>query len=135
MTAAIAPIGNAVVWENERRITTHLAWDAYPSIFQMQDDRIWFVWQSDRGGDWTFDIYRTVYDWWLGTWSPQQPITTDPSHDVTPSLMQTNDGKLWLFWSSMRTGNYDVFFKTSSNNGATWTNATQLNPRGQTPPN
>ena len=96
MTVAITPIGNAVVWTNETRLTTHLAWDAYPSIAQMQDDRIWFVWQSDRGGNWTFDIYYTIYDWWFGTWSPQFPLTTDPSHDIHPSLMPVSYTHLTL---------------------------------------
>jgi len=126
MTAAIAPIDSVVVWENESRITTHQSWDAYPSILQTEDDRVWFVWQSDRGGDWTFDIYYVIYDYWFHSWSVILPLTTDPSHDITPSLMVTNDGTIWIFWSSMRTGNYDLFFKTSSDNGYTWTNATQL---------
>jgi len=126
MTAAIAPIDSAVVWENEERITTHHSWDAYPSIAQTHDNSVWFVWQSDRGGNWTFNIYHIIYDYWSGKWSNILPLTTNSSHDVTPSLMVTNDGTIWLFWSSMRTGNYDLFFKTSSDNGYTWTNATQL---------
>jgi len=126
MTATIAPIGSTIVWEDETRLTTHPSWDAFPSIAQTADDRIWFVWQSDRVNNWTFDIYRMSYDRWFGKWYGPKRLTTDPSHDVTPSLMVTNDGTFWLFWSSMRTGNYDVFYKKSPDNGYSWTNATQL---------
>jgi len=126
VTAAIAPIDSAILWTPETRLTTHPSWDAFPSIVQIQDDKMWYVWQSDRVNNWTFDIYGTFYDRWYGKWSTSFLLTTDLSHDVTPSLMQTNDGIMWLFWASMRTGNYDLFYKTSSDNGNTWTNATQL---------
>jgi hypothetical protein len=126
MTVVIALVGATVVWSDETRLTTNPSWDAFPSIAQLQGDKIWVAWQSDRVNNWTFDIYHTIWDRWLGTWSVPFPLTVDPTHDVTPSLMQTNDGTLWLFWASMRTGNYDLFYKTSSDNGNTWTNATQL---------
>jgi len=120
---ATTPLGNTVTWSGETRLTSHKAWDVGQSIFQMQDDRIWVVWQSNRNG--TFDIFYATYDW--SSWSdPIQFTTMNSSHDVDPSVMQTNNGTIWIVWQSNRNSNYDIFYKTSSNNGATWSNTTQL---------
>jgi len=126
MTAAIAPIRSVVLWDPETQLTTHPDWDAYPSIIQTPDGNVLVVFQSDRGGNWTFDIYYMMYNMYTGVWSLPTPITTSLSHEVTPFLMKTNNGTVWLFWSSTRTGDYDLFYKTSRNNGYTWSNATQL---------
>jgi len=90
----------------------------------MNDGRIWVVWESDRNEKWNFDIHYTIYNW--SSWSDPMPLTTHSKQDIDASIMQTNDGTIWLFWSSSRTGNYDLFFKTSSDNGTTWTNTAPL---------
>jgi hypothetical protein len=54
------------------------------------------------------------------SWSAAVTITTNPS-DRLPTLTQTLDGRLWLFYS--RTNNTtasDIFFRTSIDNGASW---------------
>jgi len=35
--------------------------------------------------------------------------------------MQTTNGTIWVVWSSKRTGDFEIYYKTSSNNGETWT--------------
>lgn len=47
--------------------------------------------------------------------------------DEYPSIMQTRDGTIWVFWSSDSIlGQYDIFYKTSSNNGASWSSEKRL---------
>ncbi len=43
-----------------------------------------------------------------------------------PALTQTSDGVIWLVWASDRTGNYDLYYKTSADLGASWSNDVQL---------
>jgi hypothetical protein len=121
IATAIIPAGNTVTWSDETRLTTHEGWDLRPSILQMNDGRIWVVWESDRNGNW--DIFYAIHNL---SWSDPMPLITNPNRDISASLMQTNDGTIWLFWSSNRTGNFELFCKNSSNNGWSWSNATQL---------
>jgi hypothetical protein len=90
----------------------------------MSDDSIWILWSSDRSG--RYDIYLKIsYDNGV-SWSDAIRLTTDPYLDKFPSILQASDGTIWLVWASDRTGNYEIFYKTSSDLGASWSNDTQL---------
>ena len=52
-------------------------------------------------------------------------LTTDPADDACPALCRACE-ELWLPWSSTRTGDGDIYFMTSSDCGASWTEATRL---------
>jgi len=58
------------------------------------------------------------------TWSAEMQVTTDPGRDQSPAMIQTSDGRIWIFWHSYRTGNAEIFYKTY--NGVTWSDDTQL---------
>lgn len=112
----------AVSWSDETRLTTYASWDVGPSITQMQDGTVWVVWQREYG-DWpstNWDLcYKTSSDYGV-SWSIDTRLTTDPSHDTAPSVCQAAGGTLFVAWASDRTGNYDIFYKTSSDGGASW---------------
>ncbi|HHX66283.1 MAG TPA: DNRLRE domain-containing protein, partial [Chloroflexi bacterium] len=56
------------------------------------------------------------------------PIRLDQHElwDYAPRVMQAADGRLWVVWYSYRSGNWDIWYSTSADDGATWTDATQL---------
>jgi hypothetical protein len=111
-------------WSPETILTTDAGTDISPSIFQDMNGSIWVVWSSDRTGG--FDLYyKTSSDNGL-TWSNATRLTTDPSDDLSPTATQTMNGSIWVVWSSDRTGGFDLYYKTSSDNGLTWSNATRL---------
>ena len=60
------------------------------------------------------------------TWSPDKQITTDLDFDILPSIAVTTDGTIWVIWQSLRTDNFDLFYKISSDGGASWESETQL---------
>jgi hypothetical protein len=47
-------------------------------------------------------------------------LTTYPDFDGIPSLMQADDGKIWIAWTKCVTAEYSIYYKTSSDRGATW---------------
>ena len=57
---------------------------------------------------------------------PPIQITTSSADDVGPSLTQAADGTLWMAWTSSRSGNNDVWYKTSGDVGSTWSDATAI---------
>ncbi len=111
MLASIISIGNAVEWSPEMRLTWDYEIDANPSITQTTDGRIWLVWQSYRTGN--NEIFYKVYNESLvHPWSLGTQLTNDTSNDFTPSIMQATDHTLWVVWTSGRTGNHDIYYKT-----------------------
>ena len=68
-------------------------------------------------------IFYKIYD---GTWSFETQLTTGLFNNVNPTIVQANDGKIWVFWSSDRAGNYEIYYRTSSNNGVSWSSDSRL---------
>jgi len=118
----IVPV-EGVTWSDETQLTTYGGWDTLPSITQMSDSRIWVVWQSRNTHQ---DIYYKIYNLTTGLWTDDTPLITDVSHDTAPSIIQVENGTIWVFWSSNSTGNYNIFYITSSDNGDNWTDSFQL---------
>jgi len=125
--ALIGPTSAGVSFNAETRLTRYWdkgGWDNYPTLAQAENGSVWLVWQSKRNPT-DFDLYYNLYNGtgWMYNWTKfrERPIFTHPSQDMTPWLLQAQDGKLWLFWSSNRTGDYDIFYITSSDSGQTWT--------------
>jgi len=103
----------AIEWSPDTQLTTYSeAWDESPSIIQAVDGSIWVVWQSDRTGN-QYDLYfKTSSDYGL-TWSSDTRLTTDSRDDMDPSITNTDQGRMWVTWSSTRTLDFEIFYKTS----------------------
>jgi hypothetical protein len=111
-------------WSNDTQLSFHSGRDLKPVVRQLSDGSVWVVWSSDRSGG--YDLYRKVSLNNGGSWSEDVRLTTDSSLDKMPSLVQMSNGTIWLVWASDRTGNYDLYYKTSSDLGASWTGDTQF---------
>jgi hypothetical protein len=111
-------------WTPIVQLTNDSSYDTAPAITQNIDGTIWIVWSRNVEGN--YDIfYKTSSDYGL-TWSNATRLTTHPSWDLAPSITHTYNGTIWIVWSSYRTDDYEIFYKTSSDNGLTWSNATRL---------
>ena len=122
---ATEPSAKGLEWSSENCLTANIAWDVNPSIIQAMDDSIWVVWVSDREAGQN-DLYYTTSSNGGLNWSPDTQLTTNSSSDQAPSIMQAADGTIWVAWSSYRTSDYEIWYKTSSDGGLKWSNATQL---------
>ena len=115
---------NGSSWSTEAPINTSSYSSQAPDITQTSDGRLWLVWQDYRSGN--PDIWYMTSPNYGATWSAASQLTVDPNSDYCPSITQSDDGKIWVTWYSYRSGNADIWYKTSSNNGATWSADTQL---------
>ena len=109
-------------WSNDTRLTAEI--DEDPSVMQTSDDTIWVVWSSNRGGN--IDLYYKISSDGGATWTNDTRLTDHLGSDVAPSVMQVSDGTIWVVWSSNRDGPLNVYYKTSDDNGLSWSNDTPL---------
>ena len=103
---------------NVQQVTTDPSDDRRPAIAHTNDDKLWVVWYSYRSGN--ADLwYKTSSDGGV-TWSSAVQLTTAPEDDYRPAIAQTSDGKIWVLWDSWRTDHPGIWYKTSTDGGASW---------------
>lgn len=66
-------------------------------------------------------------------WSEPQQLTTDPANDGIASIMQDAGGKIWLVWANMQDKTGNLWYKTSSNGGKSWSTPEILVPEIRIP--
>lgn len=54
------------------------------------------------------------------TWTAERQIPTGSTNDEDPAIFEAAGGALWVVWQSGRSGNGDLWYKTSTDRGATW---------------
>ncbi len=119
-------IHNGSAWSNDINLISYGGKDEEPSIMQTHDgEAIWLVWSSDRTGN-SEIFYQTSSDNGL-SWGPTVQLTYDARHDNQPSIMQNLNGTIWIVWHrQVVPGNFDIFCKTSSDNGLSWSSEVRL---------
>lgn len=116
---------NGSSWSDPARITWRTYLEDDPSIIETRDGRIWVVYQCDKTGN--YDLYYKTSSNGGLSWSSALQFTDDLRDDTAPSIIQNVDGTIWVVWQrSIAAGNDDVFYKTSSNNGVSWSAETPL---------
>jgi len=119
-------VNNGASWSAAIQATNDIRNDSSPAVFQTNDSKLWLVW-SRRMNISNHEIFYKTFN---GTaWSGETQLTINPNLDQMPSILQTSDGRIWVFWGQYLLppiDEWEVFHKTSSNNGATWSSETQL---------
>ena len=111
---------------NPRQLSFSDSKDEDPSIIQASDGTYWIAWFSDRSGN--GDIWYKKSRNGIN-WTEPFQITTDPSNDYYPSLIQASDGTFWIAWFSDRSGNFDIWY-SNSNDGTNWSPGKQITNDG-----
>ena len=122
LNATLLPV---VAWTSDSPLTTEEAWDTGACVFQDSEGKVWVVWASDRF-EFQDDLYYKTSSDGGSSWSSMGLLTAHPDQDSMPSISVLRNGTMLLVWTSDRTGNYDLFYKTSNDCGRHWSNATQL---------
>ena len=124
-------------WSGDVQLTDDPNDDVNPSILQAMDGKIWVVWDSDRLGSFNYEIYYKTSANSGASWSADTRLAFNSSRDSYPSIMQSTDGKIWVFWSSWRNvtveppdptyvSTANIFYKVSSDSGQTWSDDTLI---------
>lgn len=122
--SATVRLGCAVNWSTDMRLTTDPSDDWDPSITQTSDGRIWVTWHSSRTGN--YEIFYKISPDHGVSWSNDVQLTFNSSMDSHPSILEAVDGRIWIVWDSDRTGDFEIYYKTSIDNGESWSEDTRL---------
>ena len=106
------------------QITTNQGDNFNPSLFMDTIDRLWVVWGNGTGNDGVIWVSYATPPY--TNWTRAFRLTHDPADDWNPVGMTDKSGISWIFSQSNRNGNYDIWYKTSSTNGQSWSQAYQL---------
>lgn len=105
---------NGTSWSNATRLTNSTNSDTSPSIVQTFDGTIWIFWSScENQIDAKADIFYKYSSDHGTNWSDKFQFTTHTEEDTWPSTTQTRNLEIWVVWTANRTGNYDLFYRTS----------------------
>jgi len=115
----------AKAWTDPLPFTAETSWETDPAVMEDADGKVWIVWDSDRIMLQNDLFYKTSTDGGL-SWGNMFILTSDYGVDMMPALIQASNGSIWLVWASDRNGNFDIFYRTSSNGGGTWSDAFQI---------
>jgi hypothetical protein len=92
-------------------------------------DRMTYYWRvraaNDSGSGAYCEAWSLFLDVGLFPWYSETRMTSYPSADVCPDVFQTSSD-LWLVWSTDADGNWELYCRTSSNCGQTWSCQTRL---------
>jgi len=100
--------------------------DSSPSIMQARNGTIFVFWSSDLAQVAKYDLYYKTSSNGGDSWLGPTRISWHPSLDEAPAAIQTHDKKIWLVWSSQRTGNKELFYKTYFDDEQYWSTIVQL---------
>lgn len=114
---------NGASWSDRFQFTNNTDDDLSPSIVQLVNGSIMIVYGREEGSPVTdnniyYGLTTDGVSWTYGN------VSTDAAFERGPCVMQAEDEKIWVAWSSNKTGNPEIFSKTY--NGSLWSNATQL---------
>ncbi|MHA1251498.1 MAG: hypothetical protein ACTSRP_16020 [Candidatus Helarchaeota archaeon] len=105
------------------KLTYDLSSDHDPAIATNPSNTFFIIaWTSNRNpakwNDWNI-WYKTSEDGII--WSEEKQLTWDIGWDYRPSIGIDSGNNIYIFWTSNRSGNWDIWFKKSTDFGNTWT--------------
>lgn len=108
-------------WSDDTRLTYDTAKSHYPSI-AAAGDTVHVVWWDERTG---WDIWYKRSTDAGATWSADIALTTTLGLSMWPSVTVA-DGSVHVVWFDDRDGNQEIYYKRSTDGGATWGEDTRL---------
>ncbi len=109
-------------WGTDTRLTSNTGESRYPSV-STDGQMLHLVWRDARDGNPEI-YYKKSTDTGL-TWGTDTRLTTDSGVSLPPS-MTVSGSTVQVVWNDDRTGNFEIWYKRSPDNGSTWGPDVQL---------
>jgi predicted neuraminidase len=115
-------LDNGVTWSKERRLTHNRGGSVTPSI-TVSGNNVHVTWRDKSPGN--AEIFYKCSTNNGDTWSNKKRLTKNAGSSTYPSIAVIGDN-VHVTWNDNSRGNYEIFYKHSTNNGSTWSMKTRL---------
>ena len=105
-----------------QRLTYNTALSGYPRV-AVYDRKVYVVWHDYRAGNWEIYFKKSTDNAYH--WGPDTRLTSNTKVSNYPSVAAYRNF-VYVVWHDNRPGQYDIYFKRSTNNGASWGADTRL---------
>jgi hypothetical protein len=120
-------------WSTNRRLTWTSGSSLDPGIVAYSSGILHVVWTDDTPGN--CDIYYRKCTDGGATWSAIRKLTSNSGLSTFPEIAVDLSGNLHVVWNDYTPGNSEIYYKNSSDSGAswnvqrlTWSSASSLSP-------
>jgi hypothetical protein len=111
-----------ITWRIDTRLTNNTAVSKFPSIAVNNSD-VHIVWHDDRDGNYEI-YYKHSTDGGLN-WEADTRLTNNTYSSEYPSIA-VSGSVVNVVWEDNRDGNYEIYYKHSTDNGISWGADTRL---------
>ena len=115
-------VDGGATWGSGAILTAPSPYSGTPSAAVVADT-VHLVWQDYRDGDAEVYYKRSVNGG--ATWGVDTRLTSAAGWSAAPSVAATGD-TVHVAWEDDRAGNQEIYYKRSTDNGATWSGDTRL---------
>jgi len=105
-------------WGGARRLTWTQGRSAFPALAVGSGSRLHLVWADNSPGN--YEIYYKQSTDGGVTWSAPHRLTWNSGDSDNPFLLMGSGNNVHIFWNDYTPFNWEIYSKTSTDNGSTW---------------
>jgi hypothetical protein len=103
-------------WSEKTKLTNDMQESWHPSL-ALRDNYVHLAWRDWR--DHSFEVYYKRSTDFGATWSSDARLSEDPNGSYNPCVAADSD-LVHVVWWDTRSTPYEIYLKTSTDNGTTW---------------
>jgi hypothetical protein len=111
-------------WFVNKRLTWNSGHSVHPCLFIGPDDVIHVAWHDNTPGN-SEIFYKRSLNGGVN-WSPTQRITYNTGSSNSAAMAIDSNKKIHLFWADNTPGSYEIYYKSSTNTGYSWSPLSRL---------
>ena len=105
-------------WDPTKRLTTNAGHSRYPAIAIDSANTIHVVWSDTTPGN--YEIYYKRSTDGGATWGGNNRLTWNLGYSYVPAIAIDSADTIHVVWYDDTPGNYEIYYKRSTDGGATW---------------
>ncbi len=113
-----------VTWTASQRLTWTPGPSRFPKIASHWSGGLYVVWEESYNG--SAEVYFRKSTIGGSTWSAGQKVTWTSGNSSSPAMSVDFSGNLHLAWVDDTPGNIEIYYRKSTNGGASWSTTQRL---------